>query len=59
MLDFFAGSGTTGEAAAKLGRQFVMVDSGEEAVAVMYKRLCKYGVECIGFAPEENKGEMQ
>ena len=35
VLDFFAGSGTTGEAAARNGRGFVLVDSNPEAVQVM------------------------
>jgi site-specific DNA-methyltransferase (adenine-specific) len=39
VLDFFAGSGTTGEAAAKHGRAFCMVDESAEAIAVMEKRL--------------------
>lgn len=39
VLDFFAGSGTTGEACARLGRRFVLVDNNPEAVAVMCKRL--------------------
>ena len=39
VLDFFAGSGTTGEAAARNGRAFCMVDESAEAVAVMEKRL--------------------
>jgi len=39
VLDFFAGSGTTGEAAARLGRDFILVDSSPEAVRVMRKRL--------------------
>jgi site-specific DNA-methyltransferase (adenine-specific) len=39
VLDFFAGSGTTGEAAAKNGRAFCLVDESAEAVAVMEKRL--------------------
>src|ERR1039458_5846337 len=39
VLDFFAGSGTTGEAAAQNGRAFCMVDESAEAVAVMEKRL--------------------
>jgi site-specific DNA-methyltransferase (adenine-specific) len=39
VLDFFAGSGTTGEAAARLGRGFILVDSSPEAHAVMRKRL--------------------
>ncbi len=39
LLDFFAGSGTLGAAAAKLGRHAVLVDDSAEAVAVMRKRL--------------------
>ena len=39
VLDFFAGSGTTGVAAAKNGREFFLVDESAEAVAVMEKRL--------------------
>ena len=45
VLDFFAGSGTTGEAAAKHGRRFCMVDESAEAIAVMRRRLERYGVE--------------
>ncbi|HEY6376435.1 MAG TPA: site-specific DNA-methyltransferase [Edaphobacter sp.] len=43
VLDFFAGSGTTGEAAAKNGRRFLLVDENPEAIRVMKKRLAKYG----------------
>jgi site-specific DNA-methyltransferase (adenine-specific) len=39
VLDFFAGSGTTGAVAAALGRRFVLVDRNPEAVDVMRKRL--------------------
>jgi site-specific DNA-methyltransferase (adenine-specific) len=39
VLDFFAGSGTTGAAATQLGRRFVLVDENPEAVAVMRDRL--------------------
>jgi site-specific DNA-methyltransferase (adenine-specific) len=39
VLDFFAGSGTTGEAAARNGRAFCLVDESAEAIAVMEKRL--------------------
>ena len=39
VLDFFAGSGTTGEAAVRAGRQAVLVDSNPEAVRVMARRL--------------------
>jgi len=39
VLDFFAGSGTTGEAAFQLGRKFILVDNNKQAIAVMRKRL--------------------
>jgi site-specific DNA-methyltransferase (adenine-specific) len=39
VLDFFAGSGTTGAAARQLGRRFVLVDESEQAVDVMRGRL--------------------
>ncbi|TMK24324.1 MAG: site-specific DNA-methyltransferase [Actinobacteria bacterium] len=38
-LDFFAGSGTLGAVAAKLGRRYVLIDSSAEAVRVMRARL--------------------
>lgn len=39
LLDFFAGSGTLGEAAARCGREFVLVDHSEDALGVMRERL--------------------
>lgn len=39
VLDFFAGSGTTGEAAIRQGRSAVLVDNNEQAMRVMAKRL--------------------
>jgi site-specific DNA-methyltransferase (adenine-specific) len=39
VLDFFAGSGTTGLAALELGRNFILVDNNPEAITVMEKRL--------------------
>ncbi len=39
VLDFFAGSGTTGEAALRLGRSAVLIDKNEEAIRVMRERL--------------------
>ena len=39
VLDFFAGSGTTGEAAARHGRAFVLVDVSDAAIDVMRARL--------------------
>jgi site-specific DNA-methyltransferase (adenine-specific) len=38
-LDFFAGSGTLGSVAARLGRRFVLIDSNPDAVEVMRARL--------------------
>jgi site-specific DNA-methyltransferase (adenine-specific) len=38
VVDFFAGSGTTGAAALECGRSFVLVDSSPEAIAVMKRR---------------------
>ena len=39
VLDFFAGSGTTGAAALAHGRSAVLVDNNPEAIAVMKRRL--------------------
>ena len=48
VVDFFAGSGTLGEAAARLGRDFLLVDDNPAAIEVMAKRLSPYGVEFEG-----------
>lgn len=42
VLDFFAGSGTTGEAALKLDRKCILVDQNPDAIKVIKKRLNKY-----------------
>lgn len=42
VLDFFAGSGTTGEAAAKHGRRFLLIDKNADAVKIMKRRLAVY-----------------
>jgi site-specific DNA-methyltransferase (adenine-specific) len=39
VVDWCAGSGTTGVAAAELGRRFLLVDQSADAVAVMRRRL--------------------
>jgi len=44
VLDFFAGSGTTGAVARALGRRFVLVDENPEAIAVMRARLGDAGI---------------
>jgi site-specific DNA-methyltransferase (adenine-specific) len=47
VLDFFAGSGTTGIAAHELGRRFILVDSNKQAIQVMKKRFSKIEVEWV------------
>jgi site-specific DNA-methyltransferase (adenine-specific) len=47
LLDFFAGSGSLGHAAARLGREFILVDDNPEAVQIMRKRLAEYHPQCI------------
>lgn len=49
LLDFFAGSGTLGEAAAKLNRSCVLIDSNPQAVEVMASRLNFAAPKCYGF----------
>jgi site-specific DNA-methyltransferase (adenine-specific) len=49
-LDFFAGSGTLGAVAKKLGRRFVLIDESEEAHRVMAERL---GSEAAPHLPDE------
>jgi site-specific DNA-methyltransferase (adenine-specific) len=39
VLDFFAGSGTAGHAAAELGRDFILVDDNPQSIEVIRKRL--------------------
>ena len=51
VLDFFAGSGTTGEAAIRNGRSAVLIDSNEEAVIVMAKRLAFAKPRFHGYEP--------
>ncbi|MGH7409724.1 MAG: DNA-methyltransferase, partial [Candidatus Methylomirabilis sp.] len=42
ILDFFAGSGTFGESAVRLGRSAVLVDNNPEAIAVMKRRFARF-----------------
>ena len=44
VLDFFAGSGTTGAVAAQLGRRCLLIDENPEAIAVMHARLPSFAV---------------
>jgi len=47
VADFFAGSGTTGEAAARNGRGFLLVDQNPEAIEVMASRLAEWQPEIV------------
>jgi site-specific DNA-methyltransferase (adenine-specific) len=60
VLDFFCGSGTTGEAAARNGRGFVLVDKNADAVQIAASRLADFAPECQGFAwePPANAGVL-
>jgi site-specific DNA-methyltransferase (adenine-specific) len=49
ILDFFAGSGTAGEAAARLGRGFVLIDEHPDAIETMRKRLAEWQPELLAF----------
>ena len=52
VLDFFAGSGTTGAACFALGRRFILVDNNREALEVMARRFDGLaGIRWIGFDP--------
>lgn len=44
VLDFFAGSGTTGAVAGQLERRFVLIDENPEAIAVMRHRLSQASI---------------
>ncbi|PIU48404.1 MAG: site-specific DNA-methyltransferase [Candidatus Hydrogenedentes bacterium CG07_land_8_20_14_0_80_42_17] len=47
VLDFFAGSGTLGLAAAEAKRNFILVDNNPQAIEIMKKRLNKFNPEVI------------
>jgi len=52
VLDFFAGSGTTGEACLGNNRRFILVDDNPEALEVMARRFeGARGIRWVGFDP--------
>jgi site-specific DNA-methyltransferase (adenine-specific) len=52
VLDFFAGSGTTGASCFELGRRFILIDNNESALQVMAKRFKgQPGIHWQGFDP--------
>jgi len=52
ILDFFAGSGTTGEACLRTGRRFMLVDSNPQAIEVMRKRFAERSDVEFGSVPD-------
>lgn len=53
VLDFFAGSGTTGAACLELGRRFILVDDNPQAMQVMARRFHdRDAIEWIGYDPD-------
>ena len=56
VADFFAGSGTTGDAAARNDRDFLLVDSNPEAIDVMASRLEGWQPEIVRAAPMAGEG---
>jgi len=57
VLDFFAGSGTTGEAAARNGRRYWLIDNSPDAARIMARRLAFSSPECVNFTPD--RADMQ
>lgn len=55
VLDFFAGSGTTGVAARESGRRFLLVDVADEAIATMRRRF--EGASDVSFGPRASGAE--
>lgn len=53
VMDFFAGSGTAGEACLKLGRRFILVDNNPAALEVMRRRFS--GQETIEWMVDLNQ----
>ncbi|WOO92476.1 DNA-methyltransferase [Helcobacillus massiliensis] len=59
VLDFFAGSGTTGAAAAQLGRRFVLVDENPQAIEVMRERFSRRHPEVeVEFRSADRQGRQ-
>lgn len=62
LLDFFAGSGTFGDAAARNQRDFILIDNNRDAIHAMAKRLRIHNpefVNCDGLLDEINSEPQQ
>ena len=52
VLDCFAGSGTTGEAAARNNRPYLLIDNNPKATQIAARRLASSKPSCVNFSPE-------
>jgi len=60
LLDYFAGSGSFGEAAGNNNRAFIMVDVNEEAINIMKSRLERFHPKLLDFqSPGRKKPEIK
>ncbi len=60
VLDFFAGSGTTGAAALALGRRFHLVDNNPDAITTMRRRFAgETAIEWLGVEGVTGGGESR
>lgn len=59
VMDFFAGSGTFGEAALLLGRKFILADNNPEALEVMAKRFAGYPeIQFVNYTPAVQQSQQ-
>ena len=59
LLDFFAGAGTLGEAAAREARRFILIDNNPDAVHIMARRLAFAKPKCVNFDPVNGGRKVQ
>ena len=59
LLDLFAGSGTLGEAAAKLDRHSILIDTNPDAVQIMLQRLEKFDAILVNTSTKHENFEEE
>jgi site-specific DNA-methyltransferase (adenine-specific) len=57
VMDFFAGSGTTGFVANELGRRFILVDQNPESIEVIKNRLPKGSFQLLPWTYQSSKSD--
>ena len=58
LLDFFSGSGTLGEAAARHNRRFLLIDNNPQALEIMEKRLAPHGPRVLENPAKGDIGQL-